>query len=363
MLPNSAERRARAEADRSACRQAIIAGSKSFYAASLLLPRTLRDDAYALYAFCRTSDDLVDIDSGGMAAIARLRERLQRVYAGRSDDTAIDRLFADVVTRHALPRALPEALIDGLESDVRGTTYETIGDVYEYAARVAGSVGAMMAVLMGARSSDLLARACDLGVAMQLTNIARDVGEDAALGRLYLPRAWLREEGISPEAWLAHPSFSPEIGRVVQRLLHAADELYARADDGIAGLPVRCRPAIFAARRIYHAIGDEIARCGHDSVSKRARVATGRKAALASVALVDAAAPKRRERAAPPLPQTAYLVDAVLRERAPRPSSAPDGVTGRILWVAELFATLDARSRDQHGSEVARLSRARATSS
>ena len=132
---------------------------------------------------------------------------------------------------------------------------ENLDDVQAYAARVAGSVGAMMTVLMGIRDPATLARACDLGVAMQLTNIARDVGEDARSGRLYLPRAWLRAEGIDPDAWLAAPIFTPAIGHVVARLLRAADQLYRRAEDGIAGLPRGCRPAIFAARHIYAAIG------------------------------------------------------------------------------------------------------------
>ena len=129
-----------------------------------------------------------------------------------------------------------EALLDGLQWDVEERTFETLSDIYAYAARVAGAVGAMMAALMGARSSDLVARACDLGVAMQLTNIARDVGEDARVGRLYLPRAWLREAGVDPEDWLAAPSFRPEIATVVARLLRQADFLYARADAGIAKL-------------------------------------------------------------------------------------------------------------------------------
>ena len=87
-----------------------------------------------------------------------------------------------------------------------------------------------------------MARACELGVAMQLTNIARDVGEDARMGRLYLPRTWLREEGLDPDAWLAKPSFGPEIARVVSRLLSAADALYRRAEEGVWFLPRGCRP-------------------------------------------------------------------------------------------------------------------------
>ncbi len=101
-----------------------------------------------------------------------------------------------------MPRALPEALLEGLAWDAQARRYATLSDLYDYSARVAAAVGAMMCVLMGVRDADALARACDLGVAMQLTNIARDVGEDARERRLYLPLDWLAEAGIDPDAFL-----------------------------------------------------------------------------------------------------------------------------------------------------------------
>ena len=110
--------------------------------------------------------------------------------------------MADLMRRCAIPAALPEALLEGLAWDAEGRSYETIDELFDYAARVAGAVGVMMALIMDVRSPQALARACDLGVAMQLTNIARDVGEDARLGRIYLPRQWLREAGIDADAWL-----------------------------------------------------------------------------------------------------------------------------------------------------------------
>ena len=318
----------------------IQAGSKSFSAASLLLPSGVREAAYALYAFCRLSDDLVDVEGGSLDAIARLRARLDLAYAGNPADSAVDRAFADVIARHALPRALPEALIEGLEWDVCGVACETLDDVHAYGARVAGSVGAMMTVLMGVRDPHVVARACDLGVAMQLTNIARDVGEDARNGRLYLPRAWLREEGVDPDSWLAAPQWSPAISAAVQRLLQCADLLYIRAESGIAGLPVACRPGIFAARHLYAAIGTEIARNKFDSITTRARVAASRKARLMAVALADAALP-RSINADPALAQTQFLVDAV--EQSPLQVRRP--VKSQILWVAELFVSLGERDR------------------
>ena len=233
----------------------IRVGSRSFFLASLLLPEEIRGAAYALYAFCRLSDDAVDLDGARADAVVALRRRLDAVYAGEPGADPVDRALADAVLTFGVPRAAMDALLEGLEWDVEGRTYDTLSEVFDYAARVAGSVGAMMAALMGARRADLVARACDLGVAMQLTNIARDVGEDARLGRLYLPRDWLREAGIDPEAWLASPVFGAEIAAVVARLLAVADGLYERADVGIAGLEPRFRPAIFAARHLYAEIG------------------------------------------------------------------------------------------------------------
>ena len=321
----------------------IRSGSKSFSAAALLLPWAIRDPAYALYAFCRLSDDLVDVEGGTLEAIARLRERLALAYEGKPADSSVDRAFADVVARFAIPRALPEALIEGLERDVEGVVCESLSDVCTYASCVAGAVGAMMAVLMGSRAPQTVARACDLGVAMQLTNIARDVGEDARSGRLYLPRVWLRDEGLDPDAWLATPVWGPEIAAVVARLLREADHMYARAETGIRCLPASYRPGIFAARHLYQAIGAEIARNRFDSVNQRARVPSRKKFWLIGRALANAASIRALVREEPPLPETRYLVDAVTASR-PRPATGRRRrVADQVLWVAELFATLNAR--------------------
>jgi phytoene synthase len=326
----------------------IRTGSRSFFLASLLLPEAVREAAYALYGFCRLSDDAVDVEGGQSDAVARLRGRLDRLYACDPAPEPTDRALADAVSAFAIPRVLMDSLLEGLEWDVSGRTYETLSDVHDYAARVAGSVGAMMAALMGARSPDLVARACDLGVAMQLTNIARDVGEDARIGRLYLPRVWLREAGVDPDAWLAAPVYRPEIGIVVARLLSHADGLYRRADTGIANLDPAFRAAIFAARRLYAEIGVQLAARGRDSVSRRTSVSLGRKAWLVAQAIHSASSRKRVDPAGPPLAETRFLVDAVVAETGRlgvalprRRRSAPDDV----LWLIELFATLEGRSR------------------
>ena len=327
--------------DLQACRDLLRVGSKSFHAASLLLPRRVRNPATALYAFCRLGDDAVDEAEDPSLGLAQMRARLEAAYRGTPINHPADRAFATVVDVHAMPRQLPEALLDGFAWDAAGRTYETLDDVHDYAARVAGTVGAMMTLLMGVRSHAALARATDLGTAMQLTNIARDVGDDARMGRLYLPRQWLREADVSPEAFLADPKFSPAIGRITARLLEEAGRLYARAEPGIAMLPRDCRPAIRAAHRIYAEIGAEVTRAGFDSVSRRAVVTSRRKMALLAQAWLPAM-PRRTVMAEPPLRANAYLVHAVPATTLP---IAEQNLGDRIGWAVELFAQLDARNR------------------
>ena len=274
------------------------------------LPARVREPATVLYAFCRVADDAVDTAPDATAAtIDTLRSRLDRIYAGRPGDDAVDRALAAVVARERIPRVLPDSLLDGMLWDAEGRRYQTLDDLSAYAARVAGTVGAMMSLVMGCRQADLLARACDLGVAMQLTNIARDVGEDARLGRVYLPLQWLRMAGIDPDRWMAAPAHDERLACVVARLLGAADELYARADDGIARLPLDCRPAIHAARTIYAEIGQSIASNGFDSVSRRATVSRSRKLWLVARATAARSFPTR-EASPPPLESTRFLVAA-----------------------------------------------------
>ena len=332
------------QADLAACRTSLRNGSKTFLAASFLLPRGVHEPASALYAFCRLADDAVDACGDRHDAVERLRERLRRAYAGTPHDNPADRALAAVVAQHHIPAALFSALLEGFEWDLQGRRYDTIEALYDYGARVAGTVGAMMALLMGVRTAEGLARACDLGVAMQLSNIARDVGEDARMGRLYLPRHWMIEAGLDPDAWLARPEFNPALGKVVQRVLAAAEQLYQRVDAGVARLPLACRPGINAARFMYAEIGHEVARRGLDSVSSRARVSGARKAwlLLRSVAQL---APLASANALPALAANRFLVEAAMAAAPRFDVPARRGVADRLVWTVELFARLEERDR------------------
>lgn len=333
--------------DLDACRVAIRHGSKSFHAASLLLPARVRHPALALYAFCRLADDAVDLVDEKSAAVLRLRARLDAAYAGTPADTAADRAFAQMVADHDMPRALPDALLEGFAWDAMERRYETIEDVRAYSARVASAVGAMMTVLMGVRDANALARACDLGVAMQLTNIARDVGEDAREGRLYMPMRWMREAGLDPDGFLADPRPSRPLGQVIHRLLGEARRLYYRAEAGVSALPPACRPAIFAARLIYAAIGEEVRRNDYDSINHRAHTTKSRKLRLVGRAYaatgITMVLPRSAVLHAPPLPETAFLVDAARREPLRKPALYE--MERKLSGVVDIFAELEARER------------------
>jgi len=332
-----------------ACHAQMRGGSKSFFLASLALPRRVRAPAAALYAFCRVADDAIDHSTDPAQALHDLRRRLDAVYAGMPGPALADRALAAVVADAGLPRTLLDALLEGFAWDSLGRQYECIEDLHDYAARVAGTVGAMMSIVMETRDRRSLARACELGVAMQLTNIARDVGEDARHGRLYLPHAWMREEGLDPQAWLAAPVFDARLARVIARLLAEAERLYARGECGVCGLPRDCRPAIQAARLVYAEIGHELERRGLDSVRQRAVIGLGRKLALVArsgvALLVAPGRPIDAGAASAPLRAVRFLVDAAASAELPRRTFYQ-----RTLRMLDLFERQAARQRETAGA-------------
>jgi 15-cis-phytoene synthase len=346
-----------------ACTEMMRAGSKSFFAASRVLPKRVRAPATALYAFCRVADDAVDSATDPVAqaiALADLQARLSAIYAGNPHNHIADKALAEVVRDFAIPHVMLEALLEGFAWDANGKQYNTIGELHNYAARVAGTVGAMMTLIMGASSESALSRACELGAAMQLTNIARDVGEDARNGRLYLPVEWMTEAGIDAKSWLDKPTFSPALASVIARLLEEADRLYWSAEAGIEELPRDCRMAIQSASLVYAEIGRKLRRQGFDSVTCRAVVSGRRKLALMALASgkawdLSAFSSKKQSLLTAntsTLPAVKYLVDAGVAQ-AKTPSSNLAGQQPsfykRTLWVldvCERIAKEDRESRE-----------------
>ncbi len=273
-----------------AARRVLAAKSKSFALAGRVLGGAARDRAAVVYAFCRRADDAIDLAPPGQHAdaIARLRAELDAVFAGRPTGDAVLDAFGEVARDCRIPREYPAELVAGMEMDALGTRYGTLADLDRYCYRVAGTVGLMMCHVFGVCHERALPRAVHLGVAMQLTNICRDVAEDWELGRLYLPADMLAEEGV-PDLASALGGPLPAAARravtgVVRRLLAEAERYYASADRGIGDLPPRAGFAVRIARLVYSAIGAELAARGHDPLAGRAVVPRGKKLALVALA-------------------------------------------------------------------------------
>jgi len=336
--------------DLAVCRASLSTGSRSFWLASQLLPPALKNAASGLYAFCREADDLIDEGDNPSAALVVLQHRLDCVYSTQVSDNPVDRVLSHIIQDHNIPRALLDALLEGFAWDNTGRRYQNLSEVYDYSARVAGSVGVMMALLMGIREAPTLARAADLGVAMQLTNIARDVGEDARNGRIYLPINALLAAGIDPDAFLECPEYTDALGSVIADLLLAAKTLYARADVGIQALPKSCRGGIYAARLLYAAIGDTLSGLQHNAVDQRAVVSASAKLRLLALATKTPALTSEALNA-PPLDECRYLIQ--LSADAGQRSDSYLGLTPlrafyqRMTWMLDLFAHLDSSQRQK----------------
>lgn len=283
--------------------ETIRVGSKSFAAAARLFDRDTRRGVLMLYAWCRHCDDVVDGQALGhstgesvdaAAQVERLREQTRRAYAGEPQADPAFAAFQDVALRHAIPPQHAYDHLAGFAMDAAGARYDTIDDTLRYCYHVAGVVGLMMASIMGARDEAVLDRACDLGLAFQLTNIARDIVEDARIGRVYLPAAWLRDAGIAP-ADVAHERQRDALARVAARLVDHAEPYYDSALDGVAALPLRSAWAIATARRVYRQIGIEVKRRGARAWDARAGTSRATKLRLLALGGVDALASRFRK--------------------------------------------------------------------
>jgi len=275
-------------------RACIERHGKTFALASRLLPPRIAEQAAVIYAWCRRADDAID-EAGSEApegALARLREELSDLYAGRAPSDPVLQAFDGVLRETAIPWAYPASLLDGMAMDVNGYEYLELEDLLVYGYRVASTVGLMMCHVMGVSHPAALRHAAHLGLAMQITNVCRDVREDWQRGRLYLPDELLSRHGAAglgralgeplPDAALK------ACRQAVAELLDIADGYYRSSDAGLTYLSWRCGLGVNAARRIYSAIGDEIATQGWDVRAPRAVVPKARKLWLCARALGSA---------------------------------------------------------------------------
>jgi phytoene synthase len=227
----------------------------NFFYAFLCLPRPQREAIYAVYAFCRIVDDAVDL--GGeraeqRAELRRWREEIARVYEGVPAHPAAQRLQA-AVRDFPVPRGALEEVLAGVEMDLLQHSYETFDDLRVYCERVASAVGLCCIEIFGYTDPRARDYAVDLGIALQLTNILRDLGEDARAGRVYLPQEDLRRFGVTPEE-LAAAHYTPRFLELARFEARRAREYYTRA---WAAFPAQDRTRLFAAEimgRTYWAL-------------------------------------------------------------------------------------------------------------
>ncbi len=290
----------------------ILRGSKSFRAASRLFDHATRERVWLLYAWCRACDDMADgQDHGGaltettdpQARLASIRERTALALAGKpSGDAAFDGLGL-VARETGLTQAMADDVIAGFALDADGWAPRSEADLLRYCFHVAGSVGVMMAVVMGVPpgEDETLDRACDLGIAFQLANIARDVREDDAGGRCYLPAEWLADADVPPGE-LLKPHYRAARTVLIDRLCSLEAIYEASARHGARALPFRSRWAVLAAAGIYGAIAREAERRGAGAWDSR--IVTRRRVKLGFVARSLAAAalsPLSRSITQPPM--------------------------------------------------------------
>lgn len=277
--------------------QSIAQGSQSFATAARLFDRRTRDDAVMLYAWCRYCDDVIDgqtlghdqadsFRAGQQDRLALLRRQTVAALRGGQTNEAVFEALRRVVDRNQIPARHPEELLSGFEMDVVDRSYATIGDTLDYCYHVAGVVGLMMAMIMGVRDPRVLDRACDLGIAFQLTNIARDLVEDARAGRCYVPTDILARHGldqVDPE----DPAQRTRLHRAAVELLDIAEPYYRSAYIGLSDLPPRSAWAIATARHVYRAIGTKLRSAGPKAWDGRISTTKAEKVALLIVSLGD----------------------------------------------------------------------------
>ena len=267
------------------CRALTYTYAKTFYFASYFLPKHKRAACYAVYAFCRYADDLVDnspTDEGhftGMAVhlVNEWKSALSSVYAKNPGTNPVMIAWADVLDRFRIPRNLPEELIEGVLMDTYTNRFNTFDELYIYCYKVASVVGLMTSEIFGYSSPDALPHAIDLGIAMQLTNIARDIGEDAAINRIYIPKEELERFKIS-EGDILQNRRSESFKKLMQFQIKRAHSYYDSADKGIPYLDHDSRLTVQLMSTNYRRILGCIEKNEYDVFKKRASLSLMQKA-------------------------------------------------------------------------------------
>ncbi len=292
-------------------RDAIARGSKSFAMASQLFDPVTRDRAMLLYAWCRHTDDVIDGQVLGQGRnddtrppaerLAEVERLTEQALAGHPTGDPAYEALARVVAETGMPARYPRDLVHGFRIDMEERPFLTFDDTLAYCYHVAGCVGVMMAIVMGVSPGDraTLDRACDLGMAFQLNNIARDVMEDAMNHRRYIPDDWLASVELTPNSF-AFPPHRRQLSRLVTRLVNVAEDYEASARFGTPALPWRAAWAVLAAARIYGGIGRKVRDAGPEGMERRMSTTRAEKLQAVAASLADTL--RRRQKWPPPGP-------------------------------------------------------------
>lgn len=273
------------------CKRLNALHGKTYYLATLLLPKSKRPYVHALYGFARYADEIVDdlastltVDEKAKALSSWGDKILYDLASGRSDD-AVGRALIDTVNRFHIPHAHFEAFLHSMTMDLTVTEYQTYEDLLEYVYGSAAVIGLEMVPVLGVLEEGAYECAKKLGIAFQLANFIRDVGEDLDRGRIYLPLDELAQCGVSREMLEARV-LTPQIIEALKFQIARVRQLQAEATPGIKMLEAASRPCIEAASTLYCGIVDEVEKIGYDIFNKRAKTSTARRLRVASVAFL-----------------------------------------------------------------------------
>ena len=273
------------------CKRLNALHGKTYYLATLLLPKSKRPYVHALYGFARYADEIVDdlastltVDEKAKALSTWGDKILNDLASGRSDD-AVGRALIDTVNRFHIPHAHFEAFLHSMTMDLSVTEYQTYEDLLEYVYGSAAVIGLEMVPVLGVLEEGAYECAKKLGIAFQLANFIRDVGEDLDRGRIYLPIDELAQCGVSRQMLEARV-LTPQIIEALKFQIARVRQLQAEATPGIKMLEAASRPCIEAASTLYCGIVDEVEKIGYDIFNKRAKTSTARRLRVASAAFL-----------------------------------------------------------------------------
>ena len=281
------------------CKRLNSLHGKTYYLATLLLPASKRPFVHALYGFARYADEIVDDLASTLTAQEKAEvlrawssDVLRGLESGKSSDL-VGRALIDTVQRFNIPHQHFVDFLHSMEMDLTVTEYKTFDDLYEYVYGSAAVIGLQMVPILGGDTVNSLEAAKNLGVAFQLANFIRDVGEDLDRGRVYLPLQELAEHGVTRQMLEAR-KLTPEIVSALKFQIARVRQLQKAAEPGIALLDKTSQPCIRAASELYCGIVDEVEKIGYDIFNKRATTSTARRARVALAAYISAVAARLR---------------------------------------------------------------------